>query len=113
MVFYGQTGYCRWKVLLAHFHEDDGFERCGTCDNCARMAAEEARQASAPEPRADPLRKPLPQMPRPTFEPGAAVRVPRYGAGVVSSADAQTVTVTFPNGSTRCFLAAYVKARAS
>ena len=113
MVFYGQTGYCRWKVLLAHFHEDDGFERCGTCDNCARMAAEEARQASAPEPPADPLRKPLPQMPRPTFEPGVAVRVPRYGAGVVSSADAQTVTVTFPNGSTRCFLAAYVKARRS
>ena len=49
-------------------------------------------------------------MPGPSFEQGSAVKVPRYGAGVVSAADAQTVTVTFPNGSTRCFLASFVKA---
>ena len=90
------------------FHEDDGFDRCGACDNCERMAQEAARRATEPEPTADPLHKPLPQMPGPRFEPGTAVRVPRYGAAVVASADAQTVTVTFPNGSTRCFLAAYV-----
>ncbi len=71
MVFYGQTGYCRWKVLLAHFDEDEGFERCGTCDNCERMAAAEAERASQPEPAPDPLHKPLPSMPGPSFEAGS------------------------------------------
>jgi len=45
------------------------------------------------------------------FDIGAAVRVPRYGSGVVASADRETVTVTFPNGSSRCFLATYVQPR--
>jgi len=111
MVFYGQTGYCRWKVLLAHFDEEDGFERCKSCDNCERMAAAEAERPAQPDPAPDPLHKPLPSMPGPSFEQGSAVKVPRYGAGVVSAADAQTVTVTFPNGSTRCFLASFVTAR--
>ena len=39
MVFYGQTGRCRWKVLLDNFGESEGFEACGTCDNCVRIAA--------------------------------------------------------------------------
>ena len=94
------------------FDEDEGFERCGACDNCERMAADEAARASQPAPIDDPLHKPLPSMPGPSFEPGAAVKVPRYGAGVVAAADSQTVTVTFPNGSTRCFLASFVKVRA-
>ena len=111
MVFYGQTGYCRWKVLLAHFDEEDGFERCKSCDNCERMAAAEAERPAQPDPAPDPLHKPVPSMPGPSFEQGSAVKVPRYGAGVVSAADAQTVTVTFPNGSTRCFLASFVTAR--
>jgi ATP-dependent DNA helicase RecQ len=34
MEFYARTGYCRWKVLLDHFGEDDAVERCGSCDNC-------------------------------------------------------------------------------
>ncbi|MEO7710458.1 MAG: RecQ family zinc-binding domain-containing protein [Caldimonas sp.] len=112
MVFYGQTGYCRWKVLLDHFDEDEGFERCGTCDNCERMAAAEADSTAQPEPVPDPLHKPLPSIPGPSFAPGTAVKVPRYGAGVVAAVDMQTVTVTFPNGSTRCFLASFVKGRA-
>ena len=32
------------------FDEDEGFERCGACDNCERMAAEEAARASQPAP---------------------------------------------------------------
>ena len=118
MVFYGQTGYCRWKVLLAHFGEDEGFERCERCDNCARIAAStaaasgsdriEAASNGAQEPA---LRhpKPAPIAPAP-FDPGANVKVPRYGKGVVEAADAQSVTVRFPNGSTRCFMASYVRA---
>ena len=40
MVFYAQTGFCRWRVLLEYFDEPlpDG-ERCGQCDNCLRMQA--------------------------------------------------------------------------
>jgi ATP-dependent DNA helicase RecQ len=109
MVFYAQTGYCRWKVLLAHFQEDQGFDRCGHCDNCARLAAADAERFE--HAAVDPLRKPAPPPAKAAFDIGAAVRVPRYGGGVVASADRETVTVTFPNGSSRCFLATYVQPR--
>ena len=39
MVAYGQSGSCRWRFLLDHFGEADEFSACGTCDNCARIAA--------------------------------------------------------------------------
>ena len=111
MVFYGQTGYCRWKVLLAHFGEDEGFERCGTCDNCRRMARAEAEHSRHEQAEPDRLHRPLPEPVRTqSFEPGTSVRVPRYGSGVVESADTQSVTVRFPNGASRCFLATYVRA---
>ncbi|MEO7338560.1 MAG: hypothetical protein ABIV63_18450, partial [Caldimonas sp.] len=73
-----------------------------------------AERTASPEPSVDPLHHPLPQPPRASeFTAGMPVRVPRYGVGVVDSADAQSVNVTFPNGFTRCFLASYVKPRAS
>ena len=34
MSLYAQSAMCRWKLLLEYFNEADGFERCGTCDNC-------------------------------------------------------------------------------
>jgi ATP-dependent DNA helicase RecQ len=34
MTMYAQSGSCRWKLLLEYFGEADGFERCGSCDNC-------------------------------------------------------------------------------
>jgi ATP-dependent DNA helicase RecQ len=34
MAAYGQSALCRWKLLLDYFGEADGFDRCGTCDNC-------------------------------------------------------------------------------
>jgi len=34
MALYAQSALCRWKLLLENFGEADGFERCGTCDNC-------------------------------------------------------------------------------
>jgi ATP-dependent DNA helicase RecQ len=34
MASYAQSGLCRWKLLLQYFNEADGFERCGSCDNC-------------------------------------------------------------------------------
>lgn len=107
MVFYGQTGYCRWKVLLEHFEADDGFERCGTCDNCKRIAAHEAEQTRKTDAA---LRDDAERRPMPAFTTGEAVRVPRYGRGRVVTADANSVTVAFGNaGEQRCFLASYVK----
>ncbi len=37
MVFYAQTGLCRWQVLLEAFGEGQDFQRCHGCDNCRRM----------------------------------------------------------------------------
>jgi ATP-dependent DNA helicase RecQ len=34
MVQYAQSAMCRWKLLLDYFGEGEGFDRCGTCDNC-------------------------------------------------------------------------------
>jgi ATP-dependent DNA helicase RecQ len=36
MASYAQSAMCRWKLLLDYFEEGDGFERCGTCDNCVQ-----------------------------------------------------------------------------
>ena len=34
MALYAQSAQCRWKELLNYFGEDEGFDVCGTCDNC-------------------------------------------------------------------------------
>jgi len=34
MALYAQSAACRWKMLLENFSEAEGFDRCGTCDNC-------------------------------------------------------------------------------
>ena len=131
MVFYGQTGFCRWRVLLEHFGEMDGFERCHRCDSCARID-EAARRAGAAPPapiwsvegkpesgssvdtgesvtaaagQREPDGARVPQR----LAPGTQVQVPRYGRGVVEAADSQTVTVAFTDNQSRCFLATYVK----
>jgi ATP-dependent DNA helicase RecQ len=56
MASYAQSALCRWKVLLDYFHEGDGFDRCGTCDNCVeppeqRLQPPAARNHFAPEGR--------------------------------------------------------------
>ncbi len=107
MVFYGQTGYCRWKVLLQYFGEDDDFERCGRCDNCERLAVWQA-EAPPPADTAAEAQQPA-ALQRAPFAVGDAVRVKRYGRGTVVAADADTVTVGFDGGVERCFQAGYVK----
>lgn len=105
IVFYGQTGHCRWQVLLKHFDPDSDFERCGTCDNCEAIADVERRAAARTaddEPHEAPAHA--------AFAKGDPVRVPRYGNGTVVGADAMKVTVAFPTGDERCFLARYVTA---
>ncbi len=119
MVFYGQTGQCRWHVLLAHFDDETTFERCGRCDNCVRMGRVEAREEqraveAASDDGAPDLRVPNTPRAEPApaaFDKGVPVSVRRYGRGVVTDADAERVTVEFPSGERRCFLASFVERR--
>ncbi len=49
MIFYAQTLFCRWKVLLEYFEEAEDFDRCGACDNCTAPLVRKARaQSGAP-----------------------------------------------------------------
>jgi ATP-dependent DNA helicase RecQ len=102
MVFYAQTGFCRWRVLLEYFGEPLPFdERCGHCDNCLRSPP-------ALAPRKDAV-KPVDAAPA-RFAAGDAVRVPRYGDGLVRQAAGDEVTVVFPDSAVRSFVADYVEA---
>jgi len=108
MVFFAQTGFCRWKVLLDGFHEalPGGAERCGQCDNCVRLASQPPERLAEPEP--------VPRMiePRATpspFDVGDAVKAPRHGEGVVSAVRGDEIAVKFPDRSTRTFLAAFLR----
>ncbi|HEX4234684.1 MAG TPA: RecQ family ATP-dependent DNA helicase [Caldimonas sp.] len=110
MIFYGQTGQCRWKVLLENFDAAEGFVSCGTCDNCLRIAAAFAtaeREAAGDEERRETAVPP----PLPTV--GELVRVPRYGRGIVASVSAEGVAVVFQEGSKRVFLPAFVRRSAA
>jgi ATP-dependent DNA helicase RecQ len=104
MVFYGQTGRCRWKLLLDHFNENEGFESCGRCDNCVRLATAAAVGEAPAQPDV-----PAPPSPHAPHAVGDRVQVRRYGLGHVIAADAHTVTVRFDEGATRCFDASFIK----
>jgi len=106
MIFYAQTGLCRWRVLLDYFGDDLSIERCGTCDACLRAAehaGSEAAATSAPAAGARRAMRPL--------GPGDAVGVPRYGTGRVKVAAGEEITVEFPDGDVRTFLRGYVRRR--
>ncbi|MFP5407193.1 MAG: RecQ family zinc-binding domain-containing protein, partial [Gammaproteobacteria bacterium] len=104
MVFYAQTGFCRWRVLLEHFDEELPFsEQCGHCDNCLRLAAQPAEPPE--EANAD-----QPEPARSRFRPGDPVRVPRYGSGQVAKVAGEEITIVFPDASLRTFVSDYVEA---
>jgi ATP-dependent DNA helicase RecQ len=109
MVFYAQSGLCRWRVMLEAFDEAAGFDRCHGCDNCERIDAHEREHASASHAveavEAVPDAPPVVAV---VFQPGDAVRVKRYGGGVVVEAGADSVTVAFGQEK-RSFLPQYVK----
>jgi ATP-dependent DNA helicase RecQ len=111
MVFYAQTGQCRWRVLLEHLEDGAPFERCAHCDNCRRIAAHEAvvedllrRETAAEEPQAQ-----EDDAAAPVFTRGDVVEVRRYGRGVVEEASATQVTVAFADRSRRSFLPDFVR----
>jgi len=109
MVFFAQTGFCRWKTLLEGFGETlpDGAARCGHCDNCVRLASQAIELLPEPEP--------VPRLLEATgfsnslFEVGEAVKAPRYGEGVVASVKGDQISVRFPDKSLRTFLAEFLK----
>lgn len=120
MVFYAQTGQCRWQVLLQYLEDEAPAERCRHCDNCLRLAKhEEARaRAEAQHPALNGcLRQPAAPPAHRTitvpFSKGDTVRVRRYGSGLVAGADAVSVTVEFADGSRRTFQPEYVAPRKS
>ncbi|WP_332823571.1 RecQ family ATP-dependent DNA helicase [Ramlibacter sp.] len=109
MVFYAQTGQCRWRVLLEHLEGEGAHEHCNHCDNCRRIKAHEAvveellRQAPAEPPT------PSQETGAAMFQRGDLVEVRRYGRGVVEEAGATQVTVAFADRSRRTFLPEYVR----
>ena len=117
VVAYAQTGACRWRTLLEAFEEAPPFQRCGGCDNCRRMAAFES---SAPAESASPVgtamaaalgdtAPPAATSPAPRFQAGDAVRVKRYGAGIVTEATPEAITVDFGGKQRRCFHPDFVR----
>jgi len=132
MVFYAQTGQCRWRVLLDHLEGESPFEHCDICDNCVRIKAHEkvldelARQAapeatvvtvsSASNAQASVNASVTPagsgelagRAKVSVFDRGDIVQVKRYGRGIVDEANALQVTVAFADGTRRCFQPDYV-----
>ncbi|MEC5406061.1 ATP-dependent DNA helicase RecQ [Paraburkholderia sp. MPAMCS5] len=115
MIDYAQTGQCRWRAILDYYGDTPALERCGVCDNCvhpphidvapnAIVAGETLAGNASSRGKKKELRN------QPVWAPGDAVRVPRYGAGEVALASGEQVAVQFPDGSTRTFLASYVRA---
>ena len=107
MVFYAQTGQCRWSVLLADLEAKPSSTRCNTCDNCQRIAAQE--KALAEQIVVEGVQPASPPRSEVGFAAGESVTVRRYGKGTVVDADAISVDVEFPDGSRRCFQPSYVK----
>jgi ATP-dependent DNA helicase RecQ len=109
MVFYAQTGQCRWHVLLEHLEGAAPFERCGHCDNCRRIAAHEAVVEELLRNSESQERPAGEEEAAPAFARGDLVEVRRYGRGVVEEATTTQVTVAFADRSRRSFLPEYVK----
>jgi ATP-dependent DNA helicase RecQ len=110
MVSYAVSGFCRWKLLLDYFGDEvEGFEKCCRCDNCLNPPA--AVLTEDIEIRDDEFdREPEPEPdPSSSFEPGARVKVPKYGEGVVQAVAGDQVTIGFPDGEQRSFLKDFVE----
>lgn len=105
MVFYAQTGFCRWKVLLEYFGEQAESDHCGNCDNCLKPPEEVLSPLTArhqpPVPAAHKEASP--------FHPGSAVRVSKFGEGQVVEVHGDKVTIIFPDAAQKTFLESYVE----
>lgn len=105
MVFYAQTGFCRWKTLLEYFGEHVDWSHCHVCDNCRQppeqaLSPEHVRHHVPPASRAAKPRLP---------DVGSPVKVAKYGEGRVVSSAGDKITITFPDRQTRTFLRDFVQ----
>ncbi|WP_313168024.1 RecQ family ATP-dependent DNA helicase [Massilia oculi] len=109
MVSYAVSGFCRWKLLLDYFGDQaPGFEQCCKCDNCLNPPALSLAQDI--EIRDDEFdREPAEEASRPKFEVGARARSAKYGEGVVVAIAGDQVTVDFPDGESRSFMADFLE----
>jgi ATP-dependent DNA helicase RecQ len=109
MVSYAVSGFCRWKLLLDYFGDQaPGFEQCCKCDNCLNPPALSLPQDI--EIRDDEFdREPAEETPKPKFEVGARARSAKYGEGVVVAIAGDQVTVDFPDGESRSFMADFLE----
>lgn len=105
MVFYAQTGFCRWKVLLEYFGEHVEWSHCGTCDNCLQPP----EQALSPLSARQQPRTATHEKKEPSLKAGSPVKVAKYGEGRVVSAAGDKVTIIFPSKQTKVFLRDYVE----
>jgi ATP-dependent DNA helicase RecQ len=106
MVSYAQSGQCRWQLLLSDLDRAAETKRCGTCDNCRRIAAHEKEMAQPIVVNGNDA-GPAARTP-PAFAADDRVRVRRFGPGVVIASDATSITVGFEDGTRRCFHPDYV-----
>jgi ATP-dependent DNA helicase RecQ len=107
MVFYAQTGFCRWKVLLEYFDEEAESERCGCCDNCLNPPEAQLSDLNAHFPD-DSIASDIPEAAVPCFNGGDEVQVRKYGTGRVQDVSGEMVTVVFPDAQVRTFLREFV-----
>ncbi|MFC5548237.1 RecQ family ATP-dependent DNA helicase [Massilia aerilata] len=109
MVGYAVSGFCRWKLLLDYFGDEvEGFEKCCRCDNCLNPPAAVLEDIEIRDDEFD--REPGPEAdPASTFEPGARVKVAKYGEGVVFSVAGDQVCIAFPDGEQRSFMKDFVE----
>ncbi|TFY96255.1 RecQ family ATP-dependent DNA helicase [Ramlibacter rhizophilus] len=103
MVFYAQTGQCRWRLLLEHLEGESEIEHCGHCDNCLRIRQLQEREEEEDAHRQTPAVPEPPPARQPIFAPGELVQVKRYGRGEVRQASTAEITVVFADGSVRSF----------
>jgi ATP-dependent DNA helicase RecQ len=109
MVSYAQTAFCRWKVLLDYFSEDDpAYQRCGVCDNCRQppqqMLAAVEQQLSDGQAESGGYERKIP-----LIEVGSVVSVPKFEEGRVISIAGDKVTIEFSDTQTKTFLREYIE----
>ncbi|BEU28240.1 RecQ family ATP-dependent DNA helicase [Paraburkholderia largidicola] len=109
MIDYAQTGRCRWNTILEHFGYGDELEQCGTCDNCRNPPHVEPVREPVLEGRMMDAARETPHAQR-SFVRGQSVRVRKFGIGQVTFATMDQVAVLFSDGTTRTFLARFVRA---
>ena len=117
MVFYGWSGFCRWKVLLEYFDEEVEWNHCGHCDNCINppenvLSAGPVQRWDKNEQIAsdtDKSRIKQEQEQEQELAVGAEVEVRKAGKSKVVSTRYDMVTVLFPDSQKRTFMKSYVK----